>query len=446
LLALSWTLEHRLPVPDDTKKKRTWAGLICPVCRFVFRVPKDHDGAGVICPACHYLLNIPRREIGLATSHSSETPQKTISPKPREHKETKPIVSRPLSEKDAVSSSGASGSNRRRKARRKKTNNAAGPDWDSKAAVAKSDGKSEEGGAMAWIVGGSLLGLAIVGIGVWLVVDTLDRKGSADDAAATQPSLDLYEPILLSEDEMTDEEKKRQQEIADSVKTGMSVLTDAKAVVKKFLNVKTSAELEALVRTPDVTVPRMRAWYAANEWTPPGAKDVGYGGRVAVKGVMASMTVRLNDYSVKQIALENTPSGYLVDWESWVAWSSMSWEALFEKRPTDSVEVRVHCTLDNYYNRLFNDEAKWIAVRLENPYLDRTIYGYIDKESPSLMRMLADLRHANTVAATIKIQYPKDSVAKNQVMISEYIQNGWVRPNAEEEAVTDEKKTAPNKP
>jgi hypothetical protein len=253
-------------------------------------------------------------------------------------------------------------------------------------------------------------------------------------------------PVLLPEDEMTDGEKKRQQEIADSVQTGMSVLTDAEAVVKKFLNAKTSAELEALVRTPDVTVPRMRAWYATNEWTPPGAKDVGYGGRVTVKGVMASMAVRLNDYSVKQIALENTPSGYLVDWESWVAWSSMDWEALFEKRPTDSVEVRVHCALDNFYNRLFNDDTKWIAVRLEHPYSDRTIYGYIDKKSPSLMRMLGDLRHGNMVAATIKIQYPKDSVAKNQVMISEYIQNGWVRPNAEEQAVIDEKKTAPNTP
>ena len=438
-------------MPDDTKKKRTWAGLICPVCRFVFRVPKDHDGAGVICPACHYLLNIPGIEkADPATSHSPEKTPKTLVPKPRDLKESKPIVSRPLSEKDAVSPSSAAASEKRRKGRRKKMNNPAGLDWDSDKAVTKSDAKPEEGGAMAWIVGGSLLGLTVVGIGVWLIVDNLDKKGSADDGVATPSSLGLPEPILLTEDEMTDDEKKRQQEIADSVKTGMSVLTNAEVVVKKFLNATTSAELEDLVRTPDVTIPRMRAWYAAKKWVPPGAKDVGYGGRVTVKGVMASMTVRLNDYSVKQIVLEKTPSGYLVDWESWVAWSSMDWDSLFEKRPTDPVEVRVHCTVDSYYNRLFNDDTKWTAVRLEHPFSDRAIYGYIDKGSLTLMQMLADLRQGSMIATTIKIQYPKDSVAKNQVIISEYIQNSWVRTNnnnnTDKQEAKDEKKTDPNTP
>lgn len=437
-------LEHRFPVTAATKKKRTWAGLVCPVCRFVFRVPKDHDGAGVICPACHYLLNIPgsEREEGTPVRVALENNPKTLVPKPRNQKESKPIVSRPLSEKDTLpaaseasstSSSRGSSSTGQKRVRRKKHNSQASPDWESKTTAAP----SAPGNPMPWIVGGSLLGLTIVGIGAWLVIDSVNEKDVNDGIVTTVPT--IMEPVLVKEDEMTDEEKKRQQEIADSVKTGMNVLTDAEKVVRLFLDAKTATDIEALVRTPDITIPRIRAWYAEDKWTPPGAKDVGYGGRVTVKGVMASMAVRLNDYTVKQIALENTPDGYKVDWESWVAWSSMKWEKLFEELPTEPVEVRVHCSLDSYYNRIFSDDFKWIAVRLEHPYSERAIYGYIDKGSPLLMRMLGDLRNRGTVAATIKIRYPENSVAKNQVQIIEYIQNGWVRPN--DEAEVDKKST-----
>ncbi|MCP5535882.1 MAG: hypothetical protein H7A51_06565 [Akkermansiaceae bacterium] len=396
-------------------------------------MPKDHDGAGVICPACHYLLNLPGAESKrVPVRVTNDDAPKTLVPQPRDKKSNKPIVSRPLSKEDTLPAAqpALSGPDGQKRVRRKKQLPQAGLEWERK----PSTKPEAPDNPMMWIVAGSLLGLTVVGIGAWLVIDSIDKDDPPADPVASLPSDASTEPLTIDEDQMTDEEKRRQQEIADSVKTGMSVLTDAEAVVRQYLNAKTPAELEALVRTPEVTVPRMRAWYAQEKWETPGAKDVGYGGRVTVKGVMASMAVRLNDYSIKQIALENTPDGYKVDWESWVAWSAMPWEDLFKKRPIDPVEVRVHCSLDSYYNRLFDDDNKWVAVRLEHPDSDRAIYGYIDKESPALMRMLGDLRNRGSVAATIKISYPEDSVAKNQVYINEYLQSGWVRPSADEES------------
>ena len=46
-------------MPEAGKAKQNWEGLVCPVCRFVFRVPMNHDGAGAVCPACAHLLQIP---------------------------------------------------------------------------------------------------------------------------------------------------------------------------------------------------------------------------------------------------------------------------------------------------------------------------------------------------------------------------------------------------
>lgn len=41
-------------------EKRKWTGLICPVCRFVMRVPSGHADEGAVCPSCKSVFNIPR--------------------------------------------------------------------------------------------------------------------------------------------------------------------------------------------------------------------------------------------------------------------------------------------------------------------------------------------------------------------------------------------------
>jgi len=425
-----------VPAATKTKKKRKWVGLVCPVCRFVFRIPKEHDGAGVICPACHYLLNIPKGDGGGATHRSEKrSAQKLIRTEPREEKESKPIVSRPLMVSDTLPMEPGETVQKKRRSHRKQKSSQATPDWESQ----RESTHSESGGdSLMWVVGGSLLGLTIVGIVVWLVLGSTRSESTDAESAGNTASAVKASPVLLTEDEMTPEEKKRQKEIADSVKTGMNVMAKTEKIIKKFLTAKTAAELEPLVRNPEVSIPRMRAWYKIHPWTPPGVKKIACGGKVRINGTIVSMAVRLNDYSIKRIILEKTPSGYLIDWESWVAWSSMDWDTLFEKRPTEPVEVRVRCIRDHYYNRLFKDDSKWVAVRLVSPNSDRSLYGYIDKEDPSLMRMLAEFRGGRAIAAILKIKYPENSVSKNQVIICEYIQNGWVIPSKEKDA--DEKK------
>jgi hypothetical protein len=46
-------------VPETLTNARRWNSFVCPGCRFVFRVPQDHDGRGVVCPACRVMLRLP---------------------------------------------------------------------------------------------------------------------------------------------------------------------------------------------------------------------------------------------------------------------------------------------------------------------------------------------------------------------------------------------------
>ncbi|RYD23361.1 MAG: hypothetical protein EOP87_26570, partial [Verrucomicrobiaceae bacterium] len=49
----------QLPRVSETVTARRWNSFVCPGCRCVFRVPRDHDGKGVVCPACRIMLRLP---------------------------------------------------------------------------------------------------------------------------------------------------------------------------------------------------------------------------------------------------------------------------------------------------------------------------------------------------------------------------------------------------
>lgn len=428
LLALFRAVEQFLHVTNVTKKKRTWAGYACPVCRFVFRVPKDHDGVGVICPACRYLLKISKTHAFSPLSARDLDSQQPLVAVPRDKKRNKPIAFRPLGDADKLSDTDSGDKKsrlKRHRHRRKKNPAAAAPSWERQV----TSSNSKEGNSLAWIIGGSLMGLIFVAVGAWIVMDNLSPTERDVSHRSKLSSWDDENSFQLESDvELTPEEQKVQNEIEESVNTAVNVMAESQKVMKAFLTAETAEDLESLVRTPEVTVPRMQKWYTSHEWVALGVKEIGYGGGITVKGLMASIAVQMNDYSVKYIALERTSQGYLVDWESWVGWGEMRWSELFKKRPEELVEVRAICSMDSYYNRIFRDDSKWLAVRMVHPAADRSIYGYIDRTTTTLTSLLGDLKRGHAIPVTIKIRYPKDSVADNQVYIEEYIQNGWVRP------------------
>ena len=403
----------------------------------------------MICPACDHLLQLPKPKEG--HSHSEYN---ALSQKPSEEESSATIAFRPMTSADTISGevpierywkTPTDLSRKKRRVHRKRRSRGAKPKWDSESASAKSG----EASSMAMIVGGSLLCLVVVGLGAWLVLGTLDSRANNGSANSEASSLSMGGMGDVSSVDasvqLTDEEQQVRDEIQASVNTGMDVMVESEKVVRAFLTAESAEDLEGLVRTPELTVPRMREWYGRHKWAAPGATQVCVGGQVKVKGVMASMSVQLNDYSIKIIVLERTADGYLIDWESWVAWSEMDWTDLFKKRPTQSVEVRVLCQKDSYYNRLFSDEQKWLAVKMEYPEADRLLYGYIENNTTTLTSLVGDLRSGDVIPMTLKVRYPEGSVADNQVIIEDYVQKGWIIPSKSASIKNDPQKSEDSK-
>jgi hypothetical protein len=437
LLALSPALEHRSSVPETSKGKQKWAGLICPVCRYVFRVPTDHDGAGVVCPACNYLLQIPRsvRSLHAVSTLPGKTSEASI-PNPRGSQRVIEIAPRtaqqeqadsvevPVPAKKALRVTPSPGhSTEQEDAWAGWSTQAPMPEWEQHTGSPE----PEQTNVMAWTVGIVLFGISVIGISVWLFVLSGNDHGVADEQPAEISAASPATSLQAEQGEGADNAVSISQGPTTEGESGLDGIKQASAVITRFLNAATLSELEQLVRTPDVTMPRLRAWYARQKWVPPGVRETAYKDRIMVSGPIISMDVMLGDYTVRKIAAERTPDGYKIDWESWVAWSSMRWDDIMKKRPAEPVEVRVYCKRDNYYNRLFSDDRRWYAVALTHPRSERTIYGYVDRNTPEFTHMTANLNRGDKVATTLKISYPENTDADNQVYITKFVQKGWVR-------------------
>ncbi|MGB2402210.1 MAG: hypothetical protein ACPIA7_02245 [Akkermansiaceae bacterium] len=402
---------------DETKPN--WDGLICPVCRFVFRIPINHSGAGVVCPACAHLLQIPTVEQRqMCANVSLAKARKALAQRDELEKVVDRAVVDSLPQNRAVRDHGHEAavddlpcSNESSQVIDQTSQNHCElggyrrePSWEQESSTV------EPISPMTWILSGSLLGVSIILMGIWLMMQ------SADDQTMT----------VLIDDKQT--EFSAATDKADIVEDDQGrMVQESKKIIERFLTTESVSELEKLVRTPDVTMPRIRAWYEDDAWEAQGFRVLGYKKSIAIDDEIVSMDVQLKDFTVRSISVVKTDNGYKIDWESWVAWSPIKWEDLFLLRPNRPVEVRVLCKRVNYYNRLFQDSNKWFAVRMSHPDFDRSIYGYIDSGMPQFYGFIAELLRGEEVPATLKISYPSNTSVGNQVTINEYLKSGWTR-------------------
>ncbi len=131
------------------------------------------------------------------------------------------------------------------------------------------------------------------------------------------------------------------------------------------------------------------------------------------------------DFSNHVGILKYAKDKILLDWESFVAYSDMSWKELAEKKPTDSVRLRVTAKRAFYYNEEFTDEAKWQAVSLISPNEKDAIYGYVQRGSATSQRLF-NFGLSDDRKVVLDVYFPEGAKKGNQVFIDRVVQQGWV--------------------
>ena len=364
-------------VSQEIQKKRTWAAYACPMCQFVFRIPKQHESSGVVCPACQYLLKIPSEGEGLDDDTS-------------------------VAQQLAAMGEEAS----KKRSRSGKVNKREIP--------------------VFWIVSG-LIFIALLAIMAQIFITEPEGEEISLESRLSRSVVFDESSELLGKpvDAPTAESLALDKEIKATLSIGKELQGVSEKLLGKFFEVKNVEDFAPLVRNPEVTMPRIRKWYESRPLKFAEVKKIGYQDDIRATGQMAAVLIQLADYSVKAAALEKTVDGYRVDWESWVGWTELDWDDFFTERPTEPKTVLVQCSVDTYYNRNFRDESKWVSIKMTNPQSYKTLYGYIDRSNPTLMRHVINMG-AGESRAVFKIRYPKDSEVANQVVITEFLTSGWV--------------------
>jgi hypothetical protein len=353
---------------------RRWSGFVCPDCRFVFRVPREHDGRGVVCPSCRRILKIP--------SPGDPMPALVI-PLPAE----------------AAAVSGE------KKHRRRNSRRGSEHDWES------SDEKSPASSRrvkrqMFWMLvgGGGLFTLLVAGV-LMTMLGSRQPPPMVRIPAAERPVPKAAAP-------------------ADAMLTDASFLTAAEPLATKFLEAARIEDLLPLVRNPKLAEPRLRGMYPDGKIEASGIAGFNTRSEIIRQGAFISVHVRTREFLEKPMAFFASPEGLKIDWESWAGWSGMPWGAFLASKPAAGKLFRVLLSPVEYYNFAFSDDRKWQSYRLESPDGKHAIYGYVERNSP-LDAMLRPAPDQTQAALTVELKFPENASSANQVLIGKMIAEGW---------------------
>lgn len=193
----------------------------------------------------------------------------------------------------------------------------------------------------------------------------------------------------------------------------------------KLFAAKTVDEMLPYVHPSENIREKMIKFYGGESVSQSPFKELNFANNISDYPGFLTFNSTSKDYSKKSGILRYSEEKILLDWESYVAYSEMTWDELAEKRPTDPVKLRVTARRTQFYNDDFIDENKWQAVSLSSPNEDEPIYGYVLKGSATIQRLfnfgLSDKRNY-----ILEVHFPENAKAGNQVVIKRILEEGWI--------------------
>lgn len=208
-------------------------------------------------------------------------------------------------------------------------------------------------------------------------------------------------------------------------------MESAMKTVTSFLRALTIKERIKFVRQQELWGPRMREYYVHNGDGPVmfdrvEALESGANGEANF-----TFSVVLPDGLRRNIVVAKSDKGdFLVDWASFVLYSEMDWDKFRGKRPTAPVTFRVLAMPSDNFKRAFSDSKNLVCLKLANPLNSAkpALYAYADRNS-TVGRSLAFLMQTfsgKAIPLILRLKYPSSADTENQVLICEFVGEGWV--------------------
>ncbi|MCB1100186.1 MAG: hypothetical protein KDN22_31770 [Verrucomicrobiae bacterium] len=217
----------------------------------------------------------------------------------------------------------------------------------------------------------------------------------------------------------------------------------SEALVRKFLGTRKIEEQLPLVRHPEITQARMAVH--AEQGHPPFAqvREFGWAEFAMISGKRFMwMDVKFNDDTSRTAVFEVTPEGPKLDWESFVLFADPLMSDFVSEQPSEPAVFRVTCMLGDYYNRLYEDEYKFLCLELLGADEVSSCWAYTDTNSDVANKLAelfakngksltgADGKSRPAIKVMLKIHFEKDEngESNSQAWIDGVESESWMIP------------------
>ena len=201
------------------------------------------------------------------------------------------------------------------------------------------------------------------------------------------------------------------------------------AIVREFFESKSITEALPLVRDSRRVRPLMEEYYSRNDFVKRQWKTMGWAMPVEEQGYrFAYVQALFEDSPPVHIVVEESDSGFLVDWESSVHYSELSWSDFQAKKPKDPKLFRLLASKPEEAEKMGEDE-KQTTLKLKHPQEDGVIYAQFTTNDPKFRPLLEqlDLCKWKDVPLILRLCYPGPSASgSSNAEIASVEGKGWL--------------------
>lgn len=200
-------------------------------------------------------------------------------------------------------------------------------------------------------------------------------------------------------------------------------------VASRYLAAETVEEKLKYVRMPARVRPLMEDYYRSNQLVPMRA-----GGFYVFEPFALSkypffiLEMMLIDGGTVRLLLEEDEEGrVLVDWETHVAYQTMSLDEFVEERPEEGVEFRVLVEYDEYYAFEFSDSDRYVSLMIKERDEPGFLFGYVERYSDVHDRLIEVLGKEAGVKKPmiLRVKFLPGSRGIRSVMVEEVVSPAW---------------------
>lgn len=131
-----------------------------------------------------------------------------------------------------------------------------------------------------------------------------------------------------------------------------------------------------------------------------------------------------------EVAMLRGPEGkFLVDWESLIGYSEMSFLEFRTRKPIKPVMLRAYVRQFDYYNFEFSDATKYLCVKLSSENGESSIYAYAQRGTELARWLETDLATTGPngyKGYTLQVSFPPDAQSNQCVILDKVTNSRWL--------------------